>query len=63
MVGYFCELDGDPDSIELDKTELSESLWLSRDEIPEDIIDEATSRLDREMIEVISRFNMSSVTD
>ena len=39
MVGYFCELDGDPDSIELDKTELSESLWLTRDDIPEDIND------------------------
>lgn len=39
MVGYFCELDGDPDSVKLDKTELSESLWLRREDIPEDIND------------------------
>lgn len=39
MVGYFCELDGDPDSIKLDRTELSESIWLKRDEIPEDLND------------------------
>ena len=39
MVGYFCELDGDPDSIELDRTELKESLWLKREEIPEDLND------------------------
>ena len=30
-------------------------------EIPEEIIDEAASRLDREMIEIIGRFNMMSV--
>ena len=39
MVGYFCELDGDPDSIVLDKTELRESLWLTREEIPADLND------------------------
>jgi NAD+ diphosphatase len=39
MVGYFCELDGDPDSIELDRTELRESLWLTREEIPENLND------------------------
>jgi NAD+ diphosphatase len=33
LSGYFCELDGDPEIV-LDENELSEAIWLHRDEIP-----------------------------
>ncbi len=34
LVGYFCEVDGDP-TIRLDEQELSEGVWLRAEEIPE----------------------------
>ncbi|MCL1848351.1 MAG: NAD(+) diphosphatase [Clostridiales bacterium] len=33
LTGFFCELDGDP-AITVDETELSEALWLPRNELP-----------------------------
>lgn len=35
LVGFFADLDGDP-IITLDRNELSEAVWLTRDEIPKD---------------------------
>ena len=33
-VGYYCDLDGDDETITLDENELSMAEWFSRDEIP-----------------------------
>ena len=33
-VGYFCDLDGDDDTVTLDENELSAAVWFRRDEIP-----------------------------
>ena len=46
-VGYFCDLDGDNDTVTLDETELSSAEWFSRDSIPAE--DDGIS-LTREMI-------------
>ena len=35
LSGFFCELDGDP-AIRIDENELSEALWLPREEVPPD---------------------------
>ena len=34
LLGFFCELDGDDESIRLDEDELSMAVWMPRDEIP-----------------------------
>ncbi len=46
-VGYFCDLDGDNDTVTLDETELSSAEWFPRDAIPAE--DDGIS-LTREMI-------------
>lgn len=33
-VGYFCDLDGDNDTVTLDETELASAEWFTREEIP-----------------------------
>jgi len=33
LAGFYCELDGDPD-ISIDENELSEAIWLPRNDIP-----------------------------
>jgi len=48
LSGFYCELDGDP-AIHIDENELSEAVWLSRDEIPPATADIA---LTAEMMEV-----------
>ena len=48
-LGYFCELDGDDDTITLDENELAMAEWFSRDEIPAD--DDGIS-LTREMVRI-----------
>ena len=35
LMGFFCELDGDDESITLDETELAVGEWKSRDEMPD----------------------------
>lgn len=42
LVGFFCEVDGQSDVI-LDENELSEAVWLTRDEIPDDSADPTIS--------------------
>jgi NAD+ diphosphatase len=49
LIGYFCELDGS-DVINRDETELSEAVWMKRDEMT-DIEDDGLS-LTREMMRV-----------
>ena len=34
LLGFFCELDGDDESIRLDEDELSMAVWMPREEIP-----------------------------
>lgn len=51
LMGFFAELDGDSD-IKLDKTELSEATWYSREEITEC---ETTLSLTNEMIETFRK--------
>ncbi len=48
-VGYYCDLDGEMDTVTLDETELSSAVWFQRDEIP--YTDEGIS-LTGEMIRV-----------
>ena len=48
-LGYFCELDGDDDTITLDENELAMAEWFSREEIPAD--DDGIS-LTREMVRI-----------
>ena len=36
LMGFFCELDGEDETITLEEDELSEAGWYHRDEIPED---------------------------
>jgi len=48
LSGFFCDLDGDP-TIHIDENELSEAVWLPRNEIPPSVSDIA---LTAEMIEV-----------
>ena len=48
-LGYFCELDGDDDTITLDENELATAEWFPREEIPAD--DDGIS-LTREMVRV-----------
>lgn len=48
-LGYFCELDGDDDTITLDENELSMAQWHHRDDIPAD--DDGIS-LTREMVRI-----------
>jgi len=48
LAGFYCELDGDP-TINFDKVELDEALWLPREEIPPATLDIA---LTAEMIEL-----------
>lgn len=36
LMGFFCELDGDDETITLQKEELSEAGWYTPDEVPED---------------------------
>lgn len=50
LMGFFCEVDG-ADEIHLDRMELSEGKWCTRDEIPED---DGVS-LTREMMQVFKR--------
>ena len=51
LAGFFCELDGS-DQITLEQDELSEAVWLTRDEIP---IPKDHSSLTNEMIDVFCR--------
>ena len=53
LSGFFCELDGDP-AIVVDENELSEAIWLHRDEIPPEINDIALTA------EMIEKFRTSS---
>lgn len=48
-LGYFCELDGDDDTITLDENELSMAQWYHRDDIPAE--DDGIS-LTREMVRI-----------
>ena len=34
LVGFFCELDGDDETIQLEEEELSMAIWMPRDELP-----------------------------
>lgn len=56
LLGYFAELDGD-DTITLDKTELSEAGWFSREEIT---IEDDHVSLTREMIGLFKSGNLPS---
>ncbi len=49
LVGFWCEVDGD-DAITVDREELKEARWFSRDEIPLERVDDRVS-LTGEMIE------------
>lgn len=53
-VGYFCDLDGDNDTVTLDETELASAEWFSRDSIPAE--DDGIS-LTREMIRLFQEGN------
>lgn len=35
LFGFYCDLDGDDETVHVDKTELKEGHWLRRDEIPD----------------------------
>ena len=50
-VGYFCDLDGDDETVTLDETELASAEWFNRNEIP--CNDEGIS-LTGEMIRIFS---------
>lgn len=39
LFGFFCELDGDIEDIQLDKNELSVALWIEREDIQEELDD------------------------
>ena len=53
-VGYFCDLDGDNDTVTLDENELSSAEWFPRDGIPAE--DDGIS-LTREMIRLFAEGN------
>lgn len=52
LMGFFCELDGDDETITLEEDELSEAGWYSPEEVPED---EEEIALTREMMTVFKR--------
>lgn len=51
LIGFFAELDGDP-KVKIDKNELSEATWFSREEIPQC---ETTLSLTNDMIEAFRK--------
>lgn len=57
LMGFFAELDGDS-NVEIDKTELSEAIWFSREEIPPV---ETTMSLTNEMIEAFRKNEINSL--
>ena len=35
LAGFFCDLEGDDETVRLQEDELSEAVWFSRDELPD----------------------------